>query len=219
MARSTPIQRLPAAVKLCMVGLLALADLINSRLTAALILVLIWFLLYALARLGWRQMLQDARVVLYQAPLVVAVLLLRQGMAALPAALLVSIRLGLLCLPGLWLQRTTRVSDILAVFGRFLPSRLAFVITMSLHFVPLITREAREIYWLQQLRGARVAPRQLINPLCWAEWCRCLAIPIFMRALHLADEVSVAARQRGIGEDTPAQPTLRSQLICRKVHP
>ena len=49
---------------------------------------------------------------------------------------------------------------------------------MTLRFLPLIARDAREIYALQILRGAAVRPRDLVNPLNWREACHSVAIPL-----------------------------------------
>jgi energy-coupling factor transport system permease protein len=158
--------------------------------------------LYVAARLGQRALAQDVFVVLLQAPLVIAVFVWRDGWAGLHPASMVSSRLALASLPGLWMQRTTRVSDLSASLSRFLPSRLAFVVAMSLRFLPLLARDAQEIYLLQRLRGARLGARELVNPLRWGEACHCVAVPLLIRTIHLADEVAVAAIQRGLGGAT-----------------
>ena len=161
-------------------------------------LLLACALLYGFARLGPGALRQDAFLVALQAPLVLLVFILRDGMGGLTPALLVSTRLSLASLPGLWVQRTTRATDLGEVLSRLLPERLAFLVTMILRFLPLIARDAREIYALQILRGAPVRSRDLLNPLNWREACHSLAIPLVIRTLNLADQVAVAARQRGV---------------------
>lgn len=192
------LHRLPAWAKITMAATLILAALIQSSPLALGVTALVWIGLYAAARLGWRALAQDASLVAIQAPMVVLVFLWRQGLAGLEPALVVSVRFALALLPGLWMQRTTRIVDVSRTLGRVLPPRLAFVLAMSLRFLPILARDAREIYLLQRLRGARIAPRDLLSPLRWAEACHCLAVPLLMRTLRLADHVSVAARQRGI---------------------
>jgi energy-coupling factor transport system permease protein len=185
--------------KLALAALIALGALLAARPLAALALALLCCGLYAAARLGWRALRQDVAIVVLHAPLVVAVFLWRDGLAGVSRALLVSARLSLASLPGLWVQRTTRVTDLAASLRRVLPARLAFVVAMSLRFLPILARDAREIYLLQRLRGARLGARHLVNPLHWGEACHCLAVPLLIRALHLADQVAVAAQQRGVG--------------------
>ena len=192
------LHRLPPAAKVCMGWLLSVCALLSTKPSWTVVLALACALLYALARLRPSALRQDGLIVALQAPLVLVVFLFREGMAGLTPALLVSTRLSLASLPGLWVQRTTRACDLAGVLGRVLPSRLAFLVTMTLRFLPLIARDAREIHGLQVLRGAPVRPRDLLNPLNWSEACHSLAIPLVIRTLHLADQVSVAARQRGI---------------------
>lgn len=189
---------LPPAAKVCIGWLLSMCALLSPNPSWTVALALACALLYVLARLGPSALRQDCSIVALQAPLVLAVFLFREGTAGLTPALMVSTRLSLASLPGLWVQRTTRACDLARVVGRVLPSRLAFLVTMTLRFLPLIARDAREIYGLQVLRGAPVRPRDLLNPLNWSEACHSLAIPLVIRTLHLADQVSVAARQRGI---------------------
>jgi energy-coupling factor transport system permease protein len=168
----------------------------------ALALALICLALYGAARLGWRALSQDAAIVVLQAPLVVAVFLWRGGSSGLPGAVMVSAKLAVASLSALWVQRTTRFTDISGMLSKWLPPRAAFVIAMSLHFLPMLARDAREIYALQRLRGARIEARDLLNPLRWAEACHCIAIPLLIRSLHLSDQVAVAASQRAVGSET-----------------
>ena len=83
---------------------------------------------------------------------------------------------------------------------------------MSLRFLPLLAREARKIYQLQRLRGARIQPRDLLNPLHWSEACHCMAIPSSHPNDHLADQVAVAAQQRGVGGGA-ASPQTNPQFV------
>jgi energy-coupling factor transport system permease protein len=193
-------------------GSVAVAALLAPTPRVTIGLVLLCVGIYAAARLGWRALRQDSIVVLLQAPLVLAIFFWRDGVDGLSGAAMVSGRLALVSLPGFWLQRTTRVTDLSQTFSRALPQRLAFVLAMSLRFLPLLAREAREIYQLQRLRGARIQPRDLVNPLHWSEACHCMAIPLLMRTLHLADQVAVAAQQRCVG-GSAARPQKNQQFV------
>lgn len=192
------LHRLPAAAKVAIAWGLSLCALGTPALSWTVALALICGILYACARLGPGALRQDAFLVALQAPLVILVFLFRDGVGGFTPALLVSARLSLASVPGLLVQRTTRATDLAEVLSRVLPERVAFLLTMILRFLPLIARDAREIYSLQILRGAPVRTRDLLNPLNWREACHSLAIPLVIRTLHLADHVSVAARQRGI---------------------
>ena len=192
------LHRVPAAAKVAIGWGLSLCALVAPEPSWAVALAILCALLYALARLGPAAFRQDAFLVALQAPLVILVFVLRDGVRGLAPALLVSARLSLASVPGLLVQRTTRATDLAEVLGRVLPERIVFLVTMILRFLPLIARDAREIHALQILRGAPVRSRDLLNPLNWREACHSLAIPLVMRTLNLADQVAVAARQRGV---------------------
>lgn len=214
--RTSVIHRLPATAKMILAGSIAVAALFAPTHRVTIGLVLLCTGIYAAARLGWRAFGQDGIVVLLQAPLVLAIFFWRDGVAGLSAAAMVSARLALVSLPGLWLQRTTRITDLSRTLSRALPQHLAFVLAMSLRFLPLIAREAREIYGRQQLRGARIQPRDLLNPMHWREASHCMAIPLLMRTLHLADQVAVAAKQRGVGESAATLRANQYVDVARK---
>jgi energy-coupling factor transport system permease protein len=199
LGRDSRLHRLAPGTKLVLAAMISLGALLAARPMATLALALLCTGLYGAARLGWRALRQDAAIVVLHAPLVFGVFLWRRGLAGLTPALMVSVRLSLAALPGLWVQRTTRVTELAASLRRVLPARLAFVVAMSLRFLPVLARDAREIYLLQRLRGARIGARDLVNPLHWGEACHCLAVPLLIRASHLADQVAVAAEQRGVG--------------------
>jgi energy-coupling factor transport system permease protein len=206
LAHSGALRWLSPAKRLLLAAAISLTALLLHWPVAIFLLALFCAALYGAARLGWRALAQDAFLVALQAPKVLAHYLLWDGRAGLPLALMVSARLALASLPGLWVQRTTRIADLSSTLTRILPVRLAFVVAMSLHFLPLLARDAREIYLLQRLRGARLGGRELLNPRHWGQACHCLAVPLLMRALQLADQVAVAAMQRGVGSSKTAPP-------------
>jgi energy-coupling factor transporter transmembrane protein EcfT len=192
------LHRLPPSAKVAIGWGLCLCALVAPSPSWTIAPALTCALLYAFARLGPGALRQDAFLVALQGPLVLLVFVFRDGIGGLTPALFVSTRLSLASLPGLWVQRTTRPADLGDVVSRVLPARLAFLVTMMLRFLPMIARDAREIHALQILRGAPVRPRDLLNPLNWRDACQSLAIPLMIRTLSLADQVSVAARQRGV---------------------
>lgn len=200
--RDTAIHRLPAWARIVFAATISLMVLIVHSFPVALALVFGCVALYGAAHLGWKALWQDAGIVALQAPLVVAVFLWRSGLPGLPGAAMVSAKLAVASLSLLWVQRTTRFTDVSGVLSRWLPPRVAFVIAVSLHFLPMLARDAREIYGLQRLRGARIEPRDLVNPLRWAEACHCIAVPLLIRSLRLSDQVAVAASQRAVGSET-----------------
>ncbi len=82
---------------------------------------------------------------------------------------------------------------------KIMPYRLSFLVFISLRFIPFFAREIREIATAQRLRGARLAPRELINPRNWGDLLHCLILPFIIRALKTADEAALSAEARGFG--------------------
>lgn len=197
---NTLLHRLPAALKLAAALALSVAATQARMPVLVIATLLLELLLYLMARLGGARIYRDFRIVLIQAPAVVALYLWRDGWSGLATGMLLAARIGATMLPLLWLQRTTRVNDLIHGFSRWLPRKLSFVIFATLRFLPLVLRDAREIHALQVLRGARVGPRQLLNPLNWNEFAQSVAIPLLIRTVKVSGEVAAAARVRGIAD-------------------
>lgn len=201
----TFVHRLPPAVK--MVFALALSAAATQARTPPLIVGVLMFelALYGAARLEWSKIQRDFRIVLMQAPLVVGLYLWRDGRPGMGTGMAIAAQIAATMVPAFWLQRTTRATDLIDSFGRWLPRKLTFVIFTTLRFLPLLLRDAREIHALQVLRGARVQPRQLLNPLNWPELAQSVVIPVLVRAVKIAGEVAASAQVRGIVDDADRQ--------------
>jgi energy-coupling factor transporter transmembrane protein EcfT len=53
---------------------------------------------------------------------------------------------------------------------------------------------------MQRLRGALLSVRQLARPSAWRDWLACVALPMTVRAIEIAEEAADAAAIRGLGE-------------------
>lgn len=150
----------------------------------------------ATARL-WRQ---AGRLLLWQGVLIVGLHLLRFGLAAgIVPGLRIAAQLFLAFLPGLVLMQTMPHAQLTALLHRWLPQRSAFVVAASLHFVPLMMREARQIYEAQRLRGARLTRADLLRPWRWGDLIHCVLVPTIVRMVALAGAVALAAEARDFG--------------------
>ena len=87
---------------------------------------------------------------------------------------------------------------------RIMPGSIVFIISTSLRFVPFFVREIEQIALMQRLRGASVAPRDLMNPLNWKDLFDCLFIPLLIRAIKTAEEAALSAEARGFGSGPSA---------------
>ncbi len=155
---------------------------------------------YFSARLTPADLWRDCRFFLYQAALIIALYCLKHGGSeGLWPGVGASVQIILFFLPGAVLLRTTRTRDVMAGLRRVVPYRLSFLVFVSVRFVPFFLREMEEIAVAQRLRGARLLPRQLLNPGNWPDLVNCLLLPLMVRALKTAEEVARSAEARGFG--------------------
>lgn len=108
-------------------------------------------------------------------------------------------RILLAIVPGWWLTNTVSTEAIGAILSKLMPTKWAFVVVASINLLPYMANEAREIYQLQRLRGARIAPKQLLNPRNWGEFSYCVVFPLLIQLLKLARQTAVAAKARHFG--------------------
>ncbi|BCG46054.1 hypothetical protein GEOBRER4_n0835 [Citrifermentans bremense] len=164
------------------------------------LLVAATLIYYFAARLTLGDLWRDIRLFAFQAALVIPLYCLLEGPAkGLWPGVRISSQIILFYLPGAVFLRTTRTVDAMKGLRRVVPYRLSFLVFVSIRFVPLFLRELEEIMVAQQLRGARLAPRQLADPRNWPDLFHCLLLPLMVRALRMADEVSRSAEARAFG--------------------
>ena len=78
------------------------------------------------------------------------------------------------------------------------PPPLAFLLTLSLRFVPLAAGEARAIWAAQRLRGLRLLPPQPWRwPGAWSLALRAWLLPLLAAQVRIADEIAAALLSRG----------------------
>jgi energy-coupling factor transport system permease protein len=156
--------------------------------------------LFFLYRVRGRILRRFLRLFLWQTALLAVLYLLRFGVAeGLGPALRTSWQLLLVFVPGIVVVGSTSQTELVRALARVLSHRTAFVLSVSLKFVPLLLREMKAIYEAQVLRGARILRRDLVNPRNWPDLVHCLIAPTVVRAMVLADEIARAARAREFG--------------------
>jgi len=160
---------------------------------------------YRLGRLGAGTFWRDARWVLVQGMLVAALTVALAGGEALGRGLRTALQLALVFLPAALVLRTTSTATLLASLERRLPQRLAFIAGATLRFVPVFTREAAELVEMQRLRGARLRARDLWRPAAWRDWLACVAFPMPVRSVEVAQLAAEAAEMRGVGTTRGAE--------------
>jgi energy-coupling factor transport system permease protein len=199
-AHDSPLHRMAAGWKLAF-GLVLTALAAGVRTPGTLIaLTLVTLGYYALARLTLGDLWRDVRIFMFQAALVIPLHCLMQGVEkGLWPGVRISAQIILFYLPGAVFLRTTRSADAMSGLRRIFPYRLTFLVFVSIRFVPFFFRELQEIMAAQRLRGARLLPRQQLDPRNWRDLFHCLLLPLMVRALKCADEVSRSAEARGFG--------------------
>lgn len=195
----SPLHRLPAGVKIIAVLAGSALAIALDSLAALAALAIAEAAGYALARLRVSDLWRDLRWILLQGALLVALYVLRDGLAeGLAAGGRTSLQLALFFLPGALLLRTTDLSGMIGALRRVLPGEWAFVAGSSLRFVPFFARELGEIVSAQRLRGVPLRGRALLHPRSWALAARSVLIPLLVRAVRVANEAGLAAEGRGI---------------------
>jgi energy-coupling factor transport system permease protein len=199
-AVDSPVHRLGAGVKLALCAALCAAA-VPARTPWALGLVLaLDAVFWVAARLTLAELWRDARYLVVQAALVVGLHALRHGVPdGARQGLRIGLQIGLFFVPGVVFLRTTQASQMMRGLARVLPYRLSFLVFTSFRFVPVFARELGEIAMAQRLRGAPLAPRDLLHPGRWREALECVMLPLLVRALRVADEVALSAEARGFG--------------------
>jgi energy-coupling factor transport system permease protein len=197
------MHRLGAGWKLVLAGAMGVAA-ITARWPAALGgLLLLNMVFYFAAGLKWHDLWRDTRWFLVQILIVTGLYVIRYGVQdGLWPGAQVGFKILLFFLPGAVLFRTTTGSRMTESLRKVLPARMAFVISTSLRFVPLFARELGEIGRIQRLRGARIGPRQLMNPRNWNDALQSVFIPLMVRVLKTAEDASLAAQARGFEEES-----------------
>ena len=144
----------------------------------------------------WRD---AAKLVVWQTVVIVGLHVLRFGLDGWWPGARTSWQLFLAFLPGMVLLGSMPPSRLTRALDRILPYRLAFVLTSSMRFIPLILSEVRSIHEVQMLRGARVLPRDVIKPWNWPDLVHCVLVPAIIQSLALAAQIADAARARDFG--------------------
>jgi energy-coupling factor transport system permease protein len=196
----SPIHRLGAGWKLLLGTGLGAAAVMAKEPWSLAVMFGLNAVYYFIARLTISDLWRDTRYLFMQMVIVVGLYAVRYGIPeGLWPGLRIALQIALFFIPGIVFLRTTQASQMMQGLSRVIPYRVSFLVYTSLRFVPLFAREIREITMAQRLRGARLAPGDLLNPGNWKDMFHCLMIPLLVRALKTADEAAMSAEARGFG--------------------
>lgn len=199
----SPVHRLGSGWKLLLGTVLGVAAIAAQTPWSLAVVMALNAVYYFCARLTLSDLWHDTRYLLVQAFIVIGLYAARYGVPeGLWPGLRIALQIFLFFIPGIVFLRTTQASRMMKELSKVIPYRLSFLIYTSLRFVPIFAREIHEIKMAQQLRGARLTPKDLLNPGNWKDVFHCLMIPLLVRALKIADEASLSAEARGFGRGT-----------------
>ncbi|QIZ77299.1 CbiQ family ECF transporter T component [Ferrimonas lipolytica] len=151
---------------------------------------------------GCKQMLRLTKFMSVQFALVLLFYCIRFGFDSWPQALLISSRLYLAVLPGLWFFLSCPQHYVVQAIKPFLSNRNAVVIAATLALLPRLTSEARQLYQLQQLRGAKIAPQDLWRIGAWHDLVTTVLTPLLIQLVRLTQQQELALRARGYHDHT-----------------
>ncbi|MGF1512849.1 MAG: energy-coupling factor transporter transmembrane component T family protein [Elainellaceae cyanobacterium] len=192
--RASPIHRLPAAVKLLTLAC-AGVGLFWMRSVAGLLVALgVVTLGAAVARLPPRQVAQQLRPLM---PVLLGILLLHGWATTWEAGVAVVLRFVVLVLLAAVVSLTTQVTAMMDVLERSLRPLVRFgvpvdtvtlILMLTVRFIPVLLAQIQEIQAAQQARGVSRPALTL--------W-----VPLLVKTLRLADQVTEALDARGYGTD------------------
>lgn len=181
-------------------GTILSACAVGARTPVEFLLLLAVVLAYFFAaKLTLYDLWRDSRLLVLQGAVVITAYCLLHGQNGLWPGVRTSVQIILFYLPGAVFLHTTRSRDLMEGLSRVIPYRLSFLLFVSLRFVPFFLREMEEIAAAQRLRGAKLSPREMLDPRNWRDLFHCLLVPLIVRALKTADEVAKSAEARGFG--------------------
>ncbi len=157
-------------------------------------------LLFGLSKRPLYDLRRQIKFLFFQSIIILGLYFLRFGNDGLGPGLIVSWQIFLAFMPGYILMTSVNQSRIVKTLSRILPTRTAFVLSVSLNFIPLLIREIQSIYEVQVMRGARVLPKDMIRPWRWLDMIHCLMVPAIIRTLAMSRDVAIAAKVRNFGK-------------------
>jgi energy-coupling factor transporter transmembrane protein EcfT len=199
----SPIHRLGPWPKLALALAVGALALLQQDLRALVLLLALVMVGYPLAGLGAGDLWRDLRWLLLQGALVAGLTVLVRGGDGLAPGSRTALQLVLVFLPMALVVRTTGMDAVLDGLARWLPERAGFALGATVRFAPFFARELGELVEMQRLRGARLAARELWHPSAWRDWLACVAVPMTLRAIEVAEEAADAAAIRGVGSAEP----------------
>ncbi|WP_294227262.1 energy-coupling factor transporter transmembrane protein EcfT [uncultured Shimia sp.] len=187
---SSILHRLPPAPKMLAMMFGATLLFINQSLPVTIVATLVILVLYPIAQLTLKQAFAQVRPLLI---IFVLFFVVQWYFSGLELAAYVVLRLAALILLASLVTLTTRSSDMIDTMTRGLrylkpigvnPEKVSLAISLALRFIPVLAQITREVREAQKVRGLE---RSVIA----------VAMPMAIRAIKMADDISDAIDSRG----------------------
>ncbi|MBF2090111.1 MAG: energy-coupling factor transporter transmembrane protein EcfT [Synechococcales cyanobacterium K44_A2020_017] len=196
--KRSPIHALPAGMKvlglaIAGMGLFFVQDWLILLGTVGLVVILM-----AIAHLPGRSIWQQLRPLVV---IVLAIVALHGVLTSWQVGLAIALRLLALVGLAIVVSSTTKVSDMLALLERWLsplryiginPGQVSLVIAIAIRFIPVLLEQLQAIQEAQQARGCDRHPVRLL-------------VPLLIRMLYLARDLTDALEARGYDPQDPAE--------------
>lgn len=189
---ATPVHRCPAGAKVSLVFVAGTMMFLFARLELVSLALLGIVALYLIARIPFRLALRQLRPIVL---IVVLVFAVQWVLAGVTTGALVSLRLLSLVLLASLVTLTTRTSEMMAAMERALRplrcvgvsgEKVSLAMSLTLRFIPVLSQVVNEVREAQRARGL---DRSMVA----------LALPVVVRTLSTADQVSEAIEARSNG--------------------
>jgi energy-coupling factor transport system permease protein len=191
--RSSPIHKVDARVKILYLLLLLFILIAKQDLATLVIFSLVTLLLYLLSEISPLQPLGDLGKSWIFVLVPIALQVLINPLTGIYLGIINSIFLLNLILISLLLVYTTEIKSILQALVFFkVPTELAFMLTISLRFLPIMQEELNKIRIAQALRGYELSPFSLPIP---------LIVPLLHSSLKRAMELAISLESRGFDSE------------------
>ena len=191
----------PAGLKLllCM-GLSIIAFTTRTPITIGILFIINAALILVL-KSGPITLTREIKVLCWQTALITGLYIFRFGFSqGVIPGILTSMQLFLAFFPGVIFIQTTPQEQIVMTMEKILPYKAAFVLAKSIKFMPMMLKEVKNIYEAQVFRGARILPKDLLNPFNWKDMMHCIVFPAIVHGMVSASEIAAAAKARGFGK-------------------
>lgn len=199
---NTPLHRIDARAKLLFIVAVSVLSLVLGSFTSLLFLSALTVVALALARELGRAKTFMVLLLAFSALSVAVVSLLRVG-SALEFAKFFARVYAVMC-SGLLLALTTSPSHLSKALEKLrVPRSVTFTLTLTIRFIPVFVKEAREVLDALKVRGVEAGLKGFIkNP---GTLLRSLTVPMIIRMAKVADDLASALESRGFG--SPARRT------------